>query len=310
MPAGHGTLARAAPDRTGGAAAAAPLIETGRREPGIMTIALVRPEARNSLSEAMLAAMQSAIDEASADAGVRAVVISAKGPVFCAGHDLKELTAHRADPDGGRAFTAVLMRQCATLMRSIMRCPKPVIAAVEGVATAAGCQLVATCDLAVASASARFAAPGVNIGLFCSTPMVALSRNVPRKRAMEMLLLGEMLGPREAADYGLVNRVVPAGEALDEALGLARILASKPPATLAIGKEAFYQQIEMALADAYDYAAGVMVENMMNAESKEGIGAFVEKRAPEWDKAMAGSASDRQGCSGSARRGRAARKRP
>jgi enoyl-CoA hydratase/carnithine racemase len=310
MSAGEGTLARAAPGRTGGTAAAASLVESRCREPGIMTITLARPEARNSLSEAMLAAMQSAIDEASADASVRAVVISARGPVFCAGHDLKELTAHRADPDGGRAFTAVLMRQCATLMRSIVRCPKPVIAAVEGVATAAGCQLVATCDLAVASATARFATPGVDIGLFCSTPMVALSRNVPRKRAMEMLLLGEMLGPREAADYGLVNRVVPEGAALDEALGLARILASKPPATLAIGKEAFYQQIEMALADAYDYAAGAMVENMMNAESKEGIGAFVEKRAPEWDKAKGGSASDRQGCSGSARRGRAARKRP
>src|SRR5512145_1935298 len=162
-------------------------------------------------------------------------------------------------------------------MQSLVRCPKPVIAAIEGVATAAGCQLVATCDLAVASEAARFATPGVNIGLFCSTPMVALSRNVPRKRAMEMLLLGETLGPREAADYGLVNRVVPAGEALDEALGLARILASKPPAMLAIGKEAFYQQVEMTLADAYDYAAGVMVENMMNAESKEGIAAFVEK---------------------------------
>jgi enoyl-CoA hydratase/carnithine racemase len=160
-----------------------------------------------------------------------------------------------------------------------------VIAAVEGVATAAGCQLVATCDLAIASEAARFATPGVNIGLFCSTPMVALSRNVPRKRAMEMLLLGEMLGPNEAADYGLVNRVVPAGAAVQEALALARTLASKPPATLAIGKEAFYRQVEMSLAEAYDYASGIMVENMMHGESKEGIGAFLEKRAPDWGKA-------------------------
>ena len=177
------------------------------------------------------------------------------------------------------------MHQCSKLMRSIVQCPKPVIAAVEGTATAAGCQLVATCDLAVASETATFATPGVNIGLFCSTPMVALSRNVTRKRAMEMLLLGEMLSAREAAEYGLVNRVVPAGKAMDEAMQLAGVIASKPPATLAIGKEAFYRQIEMSLADAYDYAAGVMVENMMHAESKEGIGAFIEKRTPDWDKA-------------------------
>jgi enoyl-CoA hydratase/carnithine racemase len=255
-----------------------------RCEPGILVLTLARPEARNSLSEPMLAELQSAIDGAAADAGVRSVVIAARGPAFCAGHDLREITEHRADPDGGRAFTALLMRACAKLMRSIVRCPKPVIAAVEGVATAAGCQLVATCDLAVASTTARFATPGVNIGLFCSTPMVALSRNVPRKRAMEMLLLGETLGPHEAAAFGLVNREVPGGEALNAALDLARILASKPPATLAIGKEAFYRQVEMPLSEAYDYAAEVMVENMMHAESKEGIGAFLEKRAPDWDK--------------------------
>jgi enoyl-CoA hydratase/carnithine racemase len=270
---------RAAADPTADA-----IVERERREPGILLLTLARPEARNSLSQAMLAALQDAIDEASADAGVRSVLIAAKGPAFCAGHDLRELTLHRADPDGGRGFTEALMAACTTLMRSIVRCPKPVIAAVEGVATAAGCQLVATCDLAVASAAARFATPGVNIGLFCSTPMVALSRNVPRKRAMEMLLLGELLGPDEAAAYGLVNRVVAAGAALGEALELARVVASKPPVTLAIGKEAFYRQIEMSLADAYDHAARVMVENMMHAESQEGIGAFLEKRAPDWDK--------------------------
>ena len=261
----------------------ADLVESEQRG-GVLILTLARPEARNSLSQAMIEALQNAIDAASPDAGVRAVVIAGKGPAFCAGHDLKEITAHRADADGGQAFTRLLMQQCAKLMRSIVACPKPVIAAVEGAATAAGCQLVATCDLAVASEAAKFATPGVNIGLFCSTPMVALSRNVSRKRAMEMLLLGEMLPAREAAEYGLVNRVVPAGTALAGAIQFAERIASKPPATLAIGKEAFYRQIEMSLADAYDYAAGVMVENMMHAESEEGIGAFIEKRAPVWNK--------------------------
>jgi enoyl-CoA hydratase/carnithine racemase len=261
----------------------ATLLESERRA-GVLILTLAQPETRNSLSQAMIEAMQGAIDTASQDAAVRAIVVTAKGTAFCAGHDLKELTAHRADTDGGRAFTQLLMQQCAKLMRSIVQCPKPVIAAVEGTATAAGCQLVATCDLAVASETAAFATPGVNIGLFCSTPMVALSRNVTRKRAMEMLLLGEMLPAREAAEYGLVNRVVPPGKTMDAALKLANVIASKPPATLAIGKEAFYRQIEMSLADAYDYAAGVMVENMMHAESKEGIGAFIEKRTPDWNK--------------------------
>jgi enoyl-CoA hydratase/carnithine racemase len=258
-------------------------IEIDRRG-GVLVLTLARPERRNSLSESMLAALQPAIDGAADDASVRAVVIAAKGSAFCAGHDLKELTSHRRDGDRGRAYFELLMRQCAKLMRSIVRCPKPVIAAVQGTAQAAGCQLVATCDLAVAAEEATFCTPGVNIGLFCSTPMVALSRNVSRKRAMEMLLLGELLPAREAAEYGLVNRVVPAGRLMDEAMALADAIASKPPATLAIGKEAFYRQIEMGLGDAYDYAAGVMVQNMMHAESEEGIGAFIEKRAPVWDK--------------------------
>ena len=260
------------------------LLESEHRA-GILILTLAQPQFRNSLSQAMIEAVQGAVDAASVNIAVRVIVIAAKGTAFCAGHDLKEVTAHRADTDGGRAFTQLLMQQCAKLMRSIVQCPKPVIAAVEGTATAAGCQLVATCDLAVASETATFATPGVNIGLFCSTPMVAVSRNVSRKRAMEMLLLGEKLPAREAAEYGLVNRVVQAGKAMDEALKLAGVIASKPPATLAIGKEAFYRQIEMSLADAYDYAAGVMVENMMHAESKEGIGAFIEKRAPDWGKA-------------------------
>lgn len=254
------------------------------RGAGIMLLTLARPDRRNSLSEGMLEGLQRHIDRASEDDGVRVVVIAAKGPVFCAGHDLRELTAHRRDTDGGRSYFEMIMRTCSKLMRSIVRCPKPVIAAVEGSALAAGCQLVATCDLAVASEAARFCTPGVNIGLFCSTPMVALSRNVPRKRAMEMLLIGDMLPAKAAAEYGLLNRVVPHERVLEEAMAMARTLASKPRATLAIGKEAFYRQVEMPLADAYDYAAGVMVENMLHAEADEGIGAFLEKRPPDWDK--------------------------
>ncbi|MFN3744486.1 MAG: enoyl-CoA hydratase [Hyphomicrobiaceae bacterium] len=252
------------------------------RHGAVAVLTLTRPEARNSLSLDMLAALQSAVDRLSGDREVSAVVLAAAGPAFCAGHDLKELTAHRRDADRGRAFYALTMGRCAAVMTSIMRSPKPFIAAVEGVATAAGCQLVATCDLAVAGAAAKFATPGVDIGLFCSTPMVALSRNVPRKRAMEMLLLGEMIGAREAADYGLVNRVVGQGEALDGALALGRAIASKSPATIRIGKEAFYAQIERPVAEAYAYASEVMVRNMMHRDAEEGIGAFIEKRPPAW----------------------------
>ncbi len=254
------------------------------RKAGVLVLTLARPDKRNSLSEAMLDALCCGITEAGGDAGVRAVVIAAKGTTFCAGHDLRELSARRSDADGGRAYYAMIMHKCAEMMRSIVRCPKPVIAAVQGTATAAGCQFVASCDLAVAAEEASFATPGVNIGLFCSTPMVALSRNVPRKQAMEMLLLGEMMPAQAAMQYGLVNRVVPASKVMEEALGLARLIASKPPATLAIGKEAFYRQIEMPLADAYDYASGVMVANMMHGEAKEGIGAFIDKRPPDWSK--------------------------
>ncbi len=252
------------------------------RADGIAILTLARPDLRNSLSEAMLAALQAAVDDAAGDDCVRVVVIAAKGSVFSAGHDLKELTAHRDDADGGRAFYSKVMRRCADVMRAIVRCPKPVIAAVQGTATAAGCQLVATCDLAVAAEEATFCTPGVNIGLFCSTPMVALSRNVPRKRAMEMLLLGEMLPAEAAADYGLVNRVVPADRLMAETMALAGKIAAKPAATVAVGKEAFYRQIDMPIDTAWDYAAGVMIENMMHADSEEGICAFLEKRPPKW----------------------------
>lgn len=253
-----------------------------RPDVGVAVLRMNRAPARNSLSLGMMDALAAGLRELSADAGVGAIVLAANGPAFCAGHDLKELTAARSDADGGRAFYADTMRRCASLMQQIVACPKPVIAAVQATATAAGCQLVATCDLAVAADTAKFCTPGVNIGLFCSTPMVALSRNVPRKRAMEMLLLGEMLGAAEAAEYGLVNRVVPADRTAEAALVLARQIAAKSPATLAVGKAAFYAQIEQPLAEAYDYAAGVMVENMMLRDAEEGINAFIEKRPPQW----------------------------
>lgn len=265
-----------------GTGVAGEIVRTARPEPGVAVITLDAPATRNSLSRQMISAIERAVGSLSADPSVAAIVLAATGPVFSAGHDLKELTRHRADTDGGRAFYVETMQACAHLMQVIVRSPKPVIAAVEGVATAAGCQLVATCDLAAAASTATFATPGVNIGLFCSTPMVALSRNVSRKRAMEMLLLGEMLSAQEAERYGLVNRVVPPGKALDEACAMARIIAAKSPATVAIGKEAFYRQIEQPLADAYAYAASVMVENMMARDAAEGIGAFLEKRPPVW----------------------------
>jgi enoyl-CoA hydratase/carnithine racemase len=245
-----------------------------RRDGSVVVLTLNRPAQRNSLSESLIVALKEAIARLSADAAVKAIVIGHAGPAFSAGHDMKEMTARRADADGGRAYFAHLMRLCAGMMSSVVRSPKPVIAAVEGVATAAGCQLVASCDLAVAGDKARFATPGVDIGLFCSTPMVALSRNVPRKRAMEMLLLGEAIDAERAAAYGLVNRVVPAGTALEEAQRLAQLIASKSPATVAIGKRAFY--------DAYVQAAEVMVTNMMYRDAEEGICAFIEKRKPVW----------------------------
>lgn len=258
------------------------MVRIERHEAGVATATLARPETRNALSLVMIEALHRAIDDLGADQDVRAIVLAGDGPAFCAGHDLKEMSAHRADSDGGRGFYETTMRRCAAMMQAIIACPKPVIAAVEATATAAGCQLVATCDLAVAGEAARFCTPGVNIGLFCSTPMVALSRNVPRKRAMEMLLLGETITAREAAEHGLVNRVVPGEEVRGEALSMARRIAAKSPVTVTIGKAAFYRQLEVGLAEAYDYAATVMVENMMKADAQEGIEAFLAKRKPEW----------------------------
>ena len=230
----------------------------------------------------MMAALHVAVEELSSDDEVAAIVIAANGTAFCAGHDLKEMTAHRRDPDGGREFYRQTMSKCATLMQAIVKCPKPVIAAVHATATAAGCQLVATCDLAVAAETAKFCTPGVNIGLFCSTPMVALTRNVPRKRAMEMLLLGDMISAADAAHYGLVNCMVPADQVMHGALEFARRISAKSTATVATGKETFYRQAEMPLAEAYDHAVKVMVENMLYRDAEEGISAFLEKRTPVW----------------------------
>jgi enoyl-CoA hydratase/carnithine racemase len=248
----------------------------------IAVLTLNRPAARNSLSEAMIADLQAALNEVRDDASVRAVVIAANGTAFSAGHDMKELTARRADPDRGRAYFAEMMNACSAMMQAIVQLPKPVVAAVQGVATAAGCQLVASCDLAVASESAIFATPGVDIGLFCSTPMVALSRNVPRKHAMEMLLTGEPVSAAAARDMGLINRVVAAGAERDAAIELAQRIANKSAYTVKIGKAAFYRQLEMSLSEAYRYASEVMTENMMARDAEEGIGAFIDKREPKW----------------------------
>jgi enoyl-CoA hydratase/carnithine racemase len=253
------------------------------RDGDIAVLTLDRPQARNSLSEALLAALTRALNDIAADTSVRAVVLAANGPAFCAGHDLKELTARRSDADGGRAFFREIMTTCSAMMQTIVTLPQPVIAAVQGVATAAGCQLVASCDLAVASSAAKFATPGVDIGLFCSTPMIALSRNVARKVAMDMLLTGSMVEAERAAQIGLINRVVAPGEEHAAALALAKEIASKSAYTVKIGKAAFYRQLEMNLADAYAYASEVMTENMMARDAEEGICAFIDKRKPNWE---------------------------
>ena len=254
---------------------APPLLQETRD--GVAWLILNRPQARNALSRGLMTALEGALETAAADKAVKIVVIAGAGPAFCAGHDLREI---RAEP--GRAAYEALFEQCSRLMTRITRLPKPVIARVHGVATAAGCQLVASCDLAIAAETARFATPGVNIGLFCSTPMVALSRAVGRKQAMEMLLTGDLVDAGRAREIGLINRVVPESE-LDAAVtALAQQIAAKSPLTLAIGKEAFYRQAEMALDDAYAYASEVMTRNMLARDAEEGIDAFLAKRPPVW----------------------------
>ena len=249
----------------------------------VAVLTLNRLDTRNSLSAQMAADLRTAFETIGADASVRVVILAGQGPGFCAGHDLKEITAHREDADGGRAFTRDLMQSCSEMMQLIVRLPQPVIAAIEGAAAAAGCQLVASCDLAVGSSSAQFSTPGVNIGLFCCTPMVALSRNVARKQAMEMLLTGDMISADAALRIGLINKVVQPGTACEEVLKLARKIVAKPAATVKLGKQAFYRQLEMGLSEAYRYTSEVMVENMMAADAKEGIAAFIDKRHPRWE---------------------------
>ncbi len=245
---------------------------------GVAWLTLNRPKTRNALTMALMQALDAELAAIADDPATKVVVIAGAGPAFCSGHDLREL---RAQPD--RSVYQAIFAQCSTLMQRIVRLPKPVIARVHGIATAAGCQLAASCDLVVAADTARFATPGVDLGLFCSTPMVALSRAVGRKAAMEMLLTGDLVDAARARELGLVNRVVPEA-GLDAAVtALARQIASKSPLTLAIGKEAFYRQAELPLAEAYAYASEVMVRNMMARDAAEGIDAFLEKRAPVWN---------------------------
>lgn len=250
---------------------------------GVTLLTLNRPSSRNSLSEGMMTALSDALSRIAGDSRVRAVVLSAEGPAFSAGHDLKEIQAHRTDQDRGRAYFESVLARCAALMTSIVRLPQPVIAAVEGMATAAGCQLVASCDLAVAGSAARFCTPGVNIGLFCHTPMVALSRSVSRKHALEMLLLGEWVTAEDAHRMGLVNRVVEAGKSLDMALAMADRIAAKSQVPVKLGKATFYAQAEMGLDAAYAFASEVMAENMLARDADEGISAMIEKRPALWE---------------------------
>lgn len=250
---------------------------------GVAVLRLNAAETINALSEAMLAALSEEFDRIAEDRAIKAVILRSAGKHFCSGHNLKEMTAHRDDHDGGFQYFQDLFATCSAMMQRIVNLPQPVIAEVKGIATAAGCQLVASCDLAVASKGATFATSGVNIGLFCSTPMVALSRNVPRKVAMEMLLLGEFVSADRAAEVGLVNRVVPLEDLEDASMELARTIAGKSPVAVKIGKRAFYEQLEMPLAEAYAFAGRVMAENMMAQDAEAGIGAFTRKEPmPTW----------------------------
>ncbi|GLQ39016.1 enoyl-CoA hydratase [Rhizobium albus] len=248
---------------------------------GILRLSLKNPPA-NALSVALMEALLRNLEEARDDAETRVIIIASLAKVFSAGHDLKELQRHRSEDDRGRAFFDETMRLCAKLMQTIVALPKPVIAEIDGIATAAGCQLVASCDLAICTDTSGFATPGVNIGLFCSTPMVALSRAAHRKQAMEMLLTGETIDASTAKEFGIVNRIVPKEYLRQVVDKYAAVIASKSPLTVKIGKEAFYRQAEMSLEDAYDYTARVMVENMMARDAEEGISAFIDKRKPEW----------------------------
>lgn len=249
---------------------------------GVATLTLNRPDSLNALSDGLIAALQTEFDRLSTDRTVKAVVLRGAGRAFCAGHDLREMQGKRQAADGGREAFQALFASCSRLMTTIPRLPQPVIAEVQGVAAAAGCQLVASCDMAVAAETARFGVNGVNIGLFCSTPMVALSRNIPRKHAFELLTTGDMLHSARACDLGLVNRVVPEDRLGAEARALADTVAAKLASAVRIGKRAYYEQLEMTLEAAYAHTGRVIAENMMHPDTDEGIRAFLEKRPPNW----------------------------
>lgn len=249
---------------------------------GIATLTLNSPDNLNALSEKMIDALQASLDEVARDSAVRCVILKGAGRAFCAGHDLKELTRGREADDGGRSYFRLIFDKCAAMMQSIQRLPQPVIAEVHGVAVAAGCQLVATCDLAVAARNARFGVNGVNIGLFCSTPMVALTRNVSRKHAFEMLTTGTLIDAERAMAMGLLNSVVEEEEVASETSRLAELIASKLGAAVKVGKQAFYEQAQLPLREAYEFTGDVMVENMLFRDTEEGISAFIEKRKPDW----------------------------
>ena len=258
------------------------ILDSSLSENGIMRINMNNPNNLNALSENMIDLMQKYLDTAALDKNVRVIIISGEGPAFSSGHDLKELKAARNNPDKGVNFYNSIMKKCSKMMQSITNNPKPIIAEVAGTATAAGCQLVASCDLAYANKSAKFATPGVNIGLFCSTPMVALSRNLSNKHSMEMLLTGDLISSEQAAKVGLINEMVTDNKLKDFVFDKALKISKKSSMTIKIGKEAFYKQKNMTLSEAYDYASNTMVENMLKIDAKEGINAFLDKRKPNW----------------------------
>ena len=247
----------------------------------VLRLTLQNPPA-NALSVEIMRSLQAELDAARADEGVRVIVVAAAGKLFSAGHDLKQMTSHRTDADDGKAFFEQTFTLCSRLMQSIVDHPEPVIAEVDGIATAAGCQLVASCDLAIASDGAQFGVNGIDVGLFCSTPAVALTRSISRKRAMEMLLTGELIDAATALEFGLVNRVVPSESLTDAVTGIANTIAAKSPLAVKLGKQAVRAQAELNLAEAYARTSRVMVDNMLAADAKEGISAFFEKRQPNW----------------------------
>ena len=258
------------------------ILESSLNKNGILRLSLNCPENLNALSENMIEQMQDYLNKASFDKKIRVIIIAGEGSTFSSGHDLKELKAARKNSDKGKKYFLKIMKKCSKMMKTIIKCPKPVIAEVSGTATAAGCQLVASCDLAYASSEAKFATPGINIGLFCSTPMVAISRNLSNKHSMEMLLTGELIASDKAANIGLINEVVKNDNLRDFVLSKAQIISEKSSMTLKIGKEAFYKQLDMNLSDAYDYASKIMVQNMLKLDAQEGIDAFIDKRDPKW----------------------------